>query len=47
MVKLTYLEAIREAMREEMLRDSRVFLMGEDVVHNMYGSSGGLRLISP
>src|ERR1700722_17302520 len=42
MVKLTYLEAIREAMREEMLRDSRVFLMGEDVVHNMYGSSGRL-----
>ena len=26
-------EAIREAMREEMLRDDRVFLMGEEVGH--------------
>jgi len=27
---ITYSEAIREAMREEMLRDERVFIMGED-----------------
>jgi pyruvate dehydrogenase E1 component beta subunit len=31
MRELTYREAIREAMREEMHRDPRVFLFGEDV----------------
>ena len=29
----TYREAVREAMREAMIRDERVFLMGEDVGH--------------
>jgi pyruvate/2-oxoglutarate/acetoin dehydrogenase E1 component len=29
--ELTMQEAIREALREEMLRDERVFLMGEDI----------------
>jgi pyruvate dehydrogenase E1 component beta subunit len=29
--KLTMAEAIREALREEMLRDERVFLIGEDI----------------
>ena len=33
----TYIEAIREAMREEMLRDENVFLMGEDV--GIYGGA--------
>jgi len=33
---LTYLEAIRQAMEQEMVRDSRVFILGEDV-----GSYGG------
>ena len=28
---LTYRDAIREALREAMQRDDRVFLMGEDV----------------
>jgi acetoin:2,6-dichlorophenolindophenol oxidoreductase subunit beta len=42
MGSVTFLEAIRDAMSEEMRRDPRVFLMGEDVVHNVYGSSGGL-----
>lgn len=42
MAAVSYLEAIRDAMREEMRRDPRVFLMGEDVVHNVYGSSAGL-----
>jgi pyruvate/2-oxoglutarate/acetoin dehydrogenase E1 component len=42
MTSLSYLEAIRDAMKEEMRRDARVFLMGEDVVHNVYGSSAGL-----
>jgi 2-oxoisovalerate dehydrogenase E1 component beta subunit len=36
MAVLTYLEAIREAMEEEMVRDSRVFILGEDV-----GNYGG------
>ena len=33
---LSYQEAIREALREEMLRDERVFLLGEDI-----GKHGG------
>ena len=36
MAVLTYLEAIRQAMEEEMVRDSRVFILGEDV-----GNYGG------
>ena len=31
MATVTYLEAIREAMAEEMARDERVFLIGEDI----------------
>jgi pyruvate dehydrogenase E1 component beta subunit len=34
--QLSYQEAIREALREEMVRDERVFLMGEDI-----GKHGG------
>lgn len=34
--EMTYQEAIREALREEMMRDERVFLMGEDI-----GKHGG------
>src|SRR6188474_669812 len=34
--ELTYLEAIREALAEEMRRDPKVFVLGEDV-----GSYGG------
>lgn len=36
MAMLTYLEAIRQAMEEEMSRDPRVFILGEDV-----GAYGG------
>lgn len=41
---LTYSEAIREAYREEMLRDPNVFLMGEDVGvwGNLFGCSRDL-----
>jgi pyruvate dehydrogenase E1 component beta subunit len=35
MIKMTYRDACREAIRDAMQRDSRVFLMGEDV--GMYG----------
>lgn len=31
MRELTYREAIREALREEMRRDESVFLLGEDI----------------
>ena len=34
-----YWEAIRDALREEMLRDERVFVMGEDVA--IYGGAYG------
>jgi pyruvate/2-oxoglutarate/acetoin dehydrogenase E1 component len=32
--EMSYQEAIREALREEMLRDERVFLMGEDIARH-------------
>ena len=35
--EITYLEAIREAMAEEMRRDDRVFILGEDV--GVYGGA--------
>ncbi|RJS76079.1 alpha-ketoacid dehydrogenase subunit beta [Candidatus Bathyarchaeota archaeon] len=31
MKELTYVEALNEALREEMMRDERVFLIGEDI----------------
>jgi 2-oxoisovalerate dehydrogenase E1 component beta subunit len=37
---LTYLEAIREALAEEMRRDSKVFVLGEDV--GEYGGAFGV-----
>ena len=38
--EITYSEALREALREEMLRDERVFIMGEDV--GVYGGAFGV-----
>src|SRR5437764_4281291 len=38
-MQTTYLEAITQAMSEEMARDERVFLMGEDV--GVYGGAFG------
>jgi len=35
-MEVTYLEALRQGLREEMLRDERVFILGEDV-----GAYGG------
>ena len=37
MAQMTYRDALRQALREEMLRDERVFLMGEDI--GAYGGS--------
>lgn len=44
MVRTTYREAMRSAIREAMLADERVFLMGEDVGHygGCYAVSKGL-----
>ena len=36
MAVITYLEAIRQALFDEMARDERVFVMGEDI-----GAYGG------
>jgi pyruvate/2-oxoglutarate/acetoin dehydrogenase E1 component len=38
MRQITYREALREALHEEMLRDERVFLMGEDIA-DPFGSA--------
>ena len=38
--ELTYLEAIREAIAEEMRRDPHVFVLGEDV--GVYGGAFGV-----
>ena len=37
--EITYLEAVREAMTQEMERDERVFLIGEDI--GQYGGAFG------
>ena len=42
MRELTYLQAVREAQREELLRDPAVFLMGQDLRSNLYGAAEGL-----
>jgi pyruvate/2-oxoglutarate/acetoin dehydrogenase E1 component len=40
MREITYSEAIREALRQEMRRDERVFLLGEDI--GLFGGSFGV-----
>jgi len=42
MAQLTYLQAIRTALAEEMERDPKTFLLGEDVVLSAFGSTRGL-----
>ena len=44
MAEKCYWEAVRDALREEMLRDERVFVMGEDVgiYGGAYGATRGL-----
>ncbi len=42
MRELTYLEAVREALRQEMQRDEKVFLIGEDI--GVYGGAFGVTL---
>ncbi|MBK7249866.1 MAG: alpha-ketoacid dehydrogenase subunit beta [Gammaproteobacteria bacterium] len=43
--ELTYLSAILEAEKEEMARDSRVILIGEDIA--LYSASGALGKLDP
>ena len=40
--EITYLEAIREALQQEMRRDERVFILGEDV--GVYGGAFGVTM---
>ena len=42
--EITYVEALNEAMRQEMERDERVFVMGEDIagIGGIFGSTRGL-----
>lgn len=44
MRKITYRDAVREALREEMARDARVFLLGEDIAEfgGSYKATEGL-----
>ncbi len=44
MAEIHYWQAVRDAMREEMLRDPKVFVMGEDVAiyGGAYGATRGL-----
>jgi pyruvate/2-oxoglutarate/acetoin dehydrogenase E1 component len=42
MREIMYKDAINEAMHEEMARDATVFLIGEDVSQDIWGTSGGL-----
>lgn len=42
MAQMRYLEAINAVFREEMTRDERVFILGEDVSFNLLGATGGL-----
>ncbi len=39
---ITLTQALNEAMRDEMRRDERVFIMGEDIQAGVYGASAGL-----
>jgi acetoin:2,6-dichlorophenolindophenol oxidoreductase subunit beta len=41
MARITYLEAIQQAQMEEMILDSRVFMMGEDIRCNVFGTTTG------
>jgi len=43
MATLSYVQAINAAIAEEMERDARVVLYGEDVAMGMFGATVGLR----
>lgn len=41
MPKVSFIESIRQAQYEELARDPSVFLMGEDIVANVFGTTTG------
>jgi len=41
MREITYLEAVYEAQHEEMQRDERVFIIGEDIETSFFGTTAG------
>ncbi len=42
MRELNFNQAINEAIRQEMLKDKSVFVLGEDITHGMFGITAGL-----
>ena len=40
--RITFIQAVREALREEMRHDERVFILGEDVRAGIFGTTSGL-----
>ena len=40
--ELTYADAIREGLREEMRKDERIILLGEDIKINVWTVTRGL-----
>ena len=42
MAQITFVEALNQAIREEMHRDESVFIMGESIRGGIYGVTGGL-----
>ena len=42
MPRISFIESIRQAQYEELARDPSVFLMGEDLVANVFGTTTGL-----
>src|SRR5262245_10083916 len=38
---ISYIQALGEALREEMQRDPKVFILGEDVASNLFGATTG------
>lgn len=42
MAQITFAEALNQAIKEEMRRDERVFIMGESIRGGIYGVTGGL-----
>lgn len=40
--RITFIQAVRDALREEMRHDERVFILGEDVRAGIFGTTSGL-----
>ena len=41
--KITFADAVNQAIKEEMRRDPSIFVMGESIRGGIYGITGGLR----